>query len=147
MYRLTREQHKKILHSREAEVPTDLRYFISLILMQPIDIPKGTQCSYCPFIMQRNVEIFGPTANNFEPERWANWSPVPWTYIPFNGGPRICLGQNFALTEIAYATARMCQSFVRIEERSGMPRSSQGYRTDIILTPLRGVKIGLIPVS
>jgi len=94
--------------------------------------------------MQRREDLFGPTVNDFIPERWATWTPVPWTYIPFNGGPRICLGQNFALTEMAYATCRMCQIFVRVEERSRLKRGEVGFRTDIVLSPLKGVKIGLI---
>jgi cytochrome P450 len=97
--------------------------------------------------MQRRTDLFGPTANDFNPSRWVDWTPVPWTYLPFNGGPRICLGQNFALTEMAYVTARMCQTFERVEERSGMKRGSHGFRTDIILTPLKGVKIGLISAT
>ena len=96
--------------------------------------------------MQRRVDLFGPTANDFDPSRWFNWTPTPWTYLPFNGGPRICLGQNFALTEIAYATARMCQVFERLEERSGLKREEVGLKSDIILTPLQGVKVGLIPL-
>ena len=94
--------------------------------------------------MQRRKDLFGETVNDFDPSRWTTWNPKPWHYIPFNGGPRVCLGQNFALTEMAYMTARMCQAFARIEERSGLKRESQGYRTDIILTPLKGVKVGLI---
>jgi len=54
------------------------------------------------------------------------------------------LGQNFALTEMAYATCRMCQTFVRVEERSGLKRGEVGFKTDIVLSPLKGVKIGLI---
>jgi cytochrome P450 len=30
-------------------------------------------------------------------------TPKAWTYVPFNGGPRICVGQNFAMTEMAFA--------------------------------------------
>jgi cytochrome P450 len=97
--------------------------------------------------MQRREDLFGPTVNDFNPSRWATWTPVPWTYIPFNGGPRICLGQNFALTEMAYATARMCQVFERLEERSGLKRGQVGYRSDIVLSPLNGVKVGLIPAE
>jgi hypothetical protein len=48
---------------------------------------------------------------------------------------------------MAYATARMCQVFERIEERSGEKRGSVGYRADIVLSPLKGVQIGLIPVN
>src|SRR5436190_3173480 len=97
--------------------------------------------------MQRREDLFGPTVKDFDPSRWSKWTPVPWTYLPFNGGPRICLGQNFALTEMAYATARMCQTFSRLEERSGRKRDSHEYRTDITITPAEGVKIGLIPVN
>ena len=97
--------------------------------------------------MQRREDLFGPTVGEFNPSRWETWTPVPWTYIPFNGGPRICLGQNFALTEMGYATVRVLQKFGRIEERSGMERGSHGYKTDIILSPLNGVKVGLIPAQ
>lgn len=97
--------------------------------------------------MQRRVDLFGPTVADFDPSRWATWIPVPWTYLPFNGGPRMCLGQNFALMEMAYATTRMCQVFERVEERSGEERGKQGFKGDIILTPLNGVKIGLIPAK
>jgi cytochrome P450 len=94
--------------------------------------------------MQRRADLFGPTVDEFIPSRWATWTPTPWTYIPFNGGPRICLGQNFAMTEMAYATARMCQVFERIENRNGKTRG-MGFRTDIVLSPLNGVYAALIP--
>jgi len=101
-------------------------------------------CLYSPYVMQRREDLFGPTVNEFNPSRWETWIPVPWTYIPFNGGPRICLGQNFALTEMAYTVARICQLYERIEERSGKARAEQRFCEDVILSPLEGVKIGLV---
>jgi cytochrome P450 len=94
--------------------------------------------------MQRREDIFGPTVNNFDPSRWDSWTPTPWTYIPFNGGPRICLGQNFALTEMAYVVTRICQLYERVEERTGLARGEHGFCEDVILSPLDGVHIGLI---
>jgi cytochrome P450 len=43
--------------------------------------------------MQRRTDIYGPDALLFRPERWApeeNLRPG-WAYLPFNGGPRICV--------------------------------------------------------
>jgi len=112
---------------------------------QPIVVPKGTTCVYSPFALQRRSDLFGPTVSDFDPSRWLCWKPAPWTYIPFSGGPRTCLGQHFAMMEMAYVTARMCQTFEKVEERSGKERESQGFRDNMILTPLEGVKVGLIP--
>lgn len=44
-----------------------------------------------------------------------------WGYLPFNGGPRVCLGQQFALTEIAYVTVRLLQEFEAVESRDDSP--------------------------
>jgi hypothetical protein len=41
----------------------------------------------------------------------------------------------------------MCQVFERLEERSGLKRGEVGYRSDIVLSPLKGVKVGLIPAE
>lgn len=34
-----------------------------------------------------------------------------WGYLPFNGGPRTCLGLDFGLTEAAYTIVRLIQKF------------------------------------
>lgn len=68
---------------------------------------------YSVMIMQRREDIFGPDAGEFRPERWEGWSPRPWTYVPFNGGPRICLGQQFAYAEMGYTLVRWAASITR----------------------------------
>lgn len=58
--------------------------------------------------MQRRADLYPPVSEKFahpgvfSPERWENWTPRPWQFVPFNGGPRICIGQNFAMTSMAF---------------------------------------------
>jgi hypothetical protein len=42
--------------------------------------------------MHRRKDIWGPDADDFRPERW-DGRRVGWEYLPFNGGPRICIGR------------------------------------------------------
>ncbi|OKL62608.1 Cytochrome P450 52A13 [Talaromyces atroroseus] len=79
----------------------------------PIYVAKGEQVGYAVYVMQRRKDIWGPDADQFVPERWAT-RKAGWEYLPFNGGPRICLGQQFALTEAGYVTTRLVQLFDNI---------------------------------
>ncbi|KAM3511723.1 hypothetical protein MY11210_004613 [Beauveria gryllotalpidicola] len=73
-------------------------------------VRKGTLIVYNVFAMHRDEAVFGADAAKFRPERWAGLRPG-WGYLPFNGGPRICLGQQMALLESHYLVARMVQTF------------------------------------
>ncbi|OJD15117.1 hypothetical protein AJ78_04602 [Emergomyces pasteurianus Ep9510] len=86
----------------------------------PILVKKGTTLAYSVFSMHRREDIYGPDASEFRPERWESIRPG-WEYLPFNGGPRICLGQQFALTEASYTTIRLMQNFRTIESHDPHP--------------------------
>jgi cytochrome P450 len=113
--------------------------------LQPIGVLKGTAVAYSTLVMQRRAEIYPhpstgfPAVDKFVPERWENWTPKAWTYIPFNGGPRICIGQQFALTEMGYTLVRLLQRYERIENRMGGVHP--GLQADIVLQPVRPVKV------
>lgn len=53
--------------------------------------------------------------DTWKPSRWENWSPTSTQYLPFNIGPRICLGRVFGHLQMEYTVARMVQEFERIE--------------------------------
>jgi hypothetical protein len=43
------------------------------------------------------------------------WKPESkWEFVPFNHGPRICLGQKFAHVQMKYFLARLCQEYESI---------------------------------
>ncbi|CRG86753.1 hypothetical protein PISL3812_03764 [Talaromyces islandicus] len=79
----------------------------------PMYVRKGEEVHYSVYVMQRRKDIWGPDAEEFNPERWTS-RRAGWEYLPFNGGPRICLGQQFALTEAGYVTTRLVQLFDEI---------------------------------
>ncbi|KAI1348111.1 cytochrome P450 52E2 [Xylaria sp. FL0043] len=86
----------------------------------PIFVTKGTSLRYLPWVMHRRKDIFGDDAEEFRPERWEDLR-VTYEYLPFNAGPRICIGQQFALTQMALITFRMLQAFKAIERRDDRP--------------------------
>lgn len=59
----------------------------------------------------------------------------------FNGGPRICVGQNFALTEMAYVVARMLQRYDRLEYRGDWDK--QFHKVEIVGTPGHGIPVAM----
>ena len=62
----------------------------------PILVRAGEGVGYCVYAMHRRRDIYGPDADIFRPERWdeERLQTIGWAYLPFNGGPRICLGRK-----------------------------------------------------
>lgn len=76
----------------------------------PVFVPKGTPVSYTVWSMHRRKDFFGDDALEFKPERWEKLRPG-WEYLPFNGGPRICIGKS-NLAFVATCISLIC-SFCR----------------------------------
>lgn len=83
----------------------------------PIFVAKGTPVIYSAYSLHREEQYYGKDADVFRPERWGEplAKKYGWAFVPFNGGPRICLGQQFALTEASYVTVRLLQLFPHLE--------------------------------
>ena len=96
--------------------------------------------AYSVYHMQRRKDLYGSDAGSFRPERWegSELADIKWGYLPFNGGPRLCLGskslqmdseitltangmvlEDFGLMLASYGIARMIQAFPTIELASG----------------------------
>lgn len=62
----------------------------------PILVPKGTLICYHTYATQRAKHLFGHDADEYRPERWFERTKkemtMNWTFHPFSGGPRKCLG-------------------------------------------------------
>ncbi|KAK6365898.1 hypothetical protein LTS17_010864 [Exophiala oligosperma] len=104
----------------------------------PLFVLKGQEVNYTVHVMHLREDIWGPDAAEFKPERWAGRKPG-WEFLPFNGGPRICLGQQFALTEAGYVIVRMLQKFEVLENHETDPVTRHQYSvtTAPVRVPLR----------
>jgi cytochrome P450 len=63
----------------------------------PLFVRKGTIVLYNVYSMHRDEAVFGRDIDEFVPERWEGLRPG-WGYLPFNGGPRVCIGREFEST-------------------------------------------------
>ncbi|KAJ7239178.1 cytochrome P450 monooxygenase pc-3 [Mycena haematopus] len=83
----------------------------------PLYVPAGTRCVFTPIIMHRRKDLWGPDALEFDPDRFLDerlhkyLTPNPFIFLPFNAGPRICLGQQFAYHEASFFLVRLLQTF------------------------------------
>jgi cytochrome P450 len=74
-------------------------------------VPKGSLISVNAFAMQRDARFF-PEPERFDPGRFApGWEQriSRYAYLPFGGGPRVCIGNGFALMEARLILATLAQ--------------------------------------
>lgn len=76
-------------------------------------------------------KYFGPEPHLFKPERWENLPelhaksklPSPYGSFVFNGGPKVCIGNKFAMTEMKIILIRVLAKY-RIERVEGLKYKS-----------------------
>ena len=64
---------------------------------QPMLIQQGEPLFLYFYALHRREDIWGADAKEFRPERWEGRKIGGWDYIPFGGGPRICIGRKYNL--------------------------------------------------
>ncbi|KAL1743862.1 cytochrome P450 [Schizophyllum fasciatum] len=84
--------------------------------LPPIYVPAGTETPYSVFMMHRRKDLWGSDAEEFDPDRWLDERlqkhlGQSFAFLPFNAGPRICLGQQFAYNEMSYMMVKLLQHF------------------------------------
>ncbi|RAK98677.1 cytochrome P450 monooxygenase afumB [Aspergillus ibericus CBS 121593] len=77
----------------------------------PVLVMKGDIVVFSTWARHRLGEDFGDKPETFYPERWEHLSGDMAGFIPFNKGPRICPGQQYAMIVLTYVVARMFQTF------------------------------------
>jgi cytochrome P450 len=122
-----------------------LRPVISIVirrLTEPVEIggyelPAGVSVTPCVYLVHRNPEIY-PDPDAFKPERFLDNPPGTYTWIPFGGGVRRCLGASFAQFEMAVVLRELVK---RREIRPAKPQSERVFRRAITETPRNNAEV------
>lgn len=76
-----------------------------------VTVRRGTIVSIVPYVLHRHHR-FWQNPDQFDPERFASRSGRPkYVYLPFGTGPRVCIGAQFAITEVMLVLAMLLQRF------------------------------------
>ncbi|KAJ7159063.1 cytochrome P450 monooxygenase CYP63 [Mycena crocata] len=84
---------------------------------QALYFPPRTQVMMVSLLLHRRHDLWGDDADEFRPERWldptttAKVNSTPFMYCPFAGGPRICIGKEFALNEAGFFVVKLLQRY------------------------------------
>jgi cytochrome P450 len=104
-------------------------------------IAKGTEVIILPWVLHRHRTLWHDP-DRFDPERFSrdrSMSRPRFAYLPFGGGPRICIGATLALTEVSLLVATMAQRY-RLKL---VPRQDIVLLHRITLRPRDGIRMQL----
>ena len=112
----------------------------------PILVRKGELVVFSQYVNSRKKNIYGQDADDFRPERWetGELENIGWAYFPFNGGPRQCLGEDFALMDVSYTVVRLLQAFPVIELPEGEavePVGTERQTLTLVLSSADGCRV------
>ncbi|XBI87397.1 hypothetical protein VPH35_025496 [Triticum aestivum] len=84
-------------------------------ILTHVKVPKGTMITIPLVMLHRDKEVWGPDADEFNPMRFQNGfaraAKHSHALLAFSYGPRVCVGQNFAMVEVQIVIATMLKSF------------------------------------
>jgi cytochrome P450 len=101
-------------------------------------VPKGASLVPCVWLVHRREDLY-PDPHAFRPERWVGVKPGTYTWIPFGGGVRRCLGAAFAELEMRIVLQALAQRYGKLTPDRSQPEGVR--RRAITLTPARGGRV------
>jgi cytochrome P450 family 135 len=112
------------------------------LLKEPMEIggwelPAGVAVAPCIYLVHRRPDVY-PEPDRFIPERFLDRAAATYTWIPFGGGVRRCLGASFAQFEIA---AVLPEIVGRLSLRPARRRPERVSRRAISFAPSRGTEV------
>lgn len=103
-------------------------------------IPEDVMLVPAIAVVQRRPEIY-PEPDRFRPERFLEGEPESYSWIPFGGGVRRCLGASFALYEMRIVLRAILE---RVELGAARPEPERIRIRNVTLTPAKGAEVVLV---
>lgn len=105
-------------------------------------IPRGAMLRIAPWVLQRDPRWF-TEPDAFRPERFLPNAPPPprGAWMPFGAGPRVCIGQHFAMLEMSLVAAMLLQRYTLVLPADAPPCEPE---LNVTLRPRGGVKLWLL---
>jgi cytochrome P450 len=97
-------------------------------------LPPGVYVGACLYLAHRRADVW-PDPTAFRPERFEAGAPEPYSWVPFGGGTRRCLGASFASLEMREVLRAVASRFTLRPDR---PQGERMRRRSITLAPARG---------
>ena len=124
-------------NDRQAEVDTVLPVGGGEDGKSPVFVKKGQLVHWSLYTMHRRKDLYGEDAEEFKPERWLDEGGkkglrVGWEYLPFNGGPRICIGRRCSTSLSSLFSLFLVFFFSFSFPKSGPPIPATDTRTRTI---------------
>jgi len=95
----------------------------------------GAQLAASILLVQYDPELYPPDPQAFRPERFLEGAPEPYTWVPFGGGVRRCLGAAFAQLEMKIVIATL---LARVELRAPRARGEKARFRGVTVLPSHG---------
>lgn len=73
-------------------------------------VPAKTTVFLAPLILHRSARYYSDP-ERFDPDRWRDFDPPAFAYVPFGGGARRCIGEEFAVRETALVLETLLRRF------------------------------------
>jgi cytochrome P450 len=122
---------KEVLRTRPV-LSITARKTLQAYKLGPHTLPAGVYVAPCLYLAHRRQ------GTAFRPERFLESNPEPFTYIPFGGGNRRCLGAAFAALEMREVLRAVGARFaLRPTRRQG----ERMRRRSVTLAPARGAEV------
>jgi cytochrome P450 len=127
---------KEVLRTRPVLTITP-RKLVAPFTVGDYTLPPGVHVTPCLYLAHRRRDVW-PDPTAFRPERFLEGAPAPYSWLPFGGGTRRCVGAAFATMELHEVLRAVVRRF---DLRPDRPAGERMRRRGVTLPPSRGGRI------